>query len=158
MPSVGDEGAQRRAYDESVVGRVQFGQPASIRMRTGQTVAGKVARIARRSDAATRELDVFVAFDELPRHFAIDQQAEVGIDTGAEPGIVVPTQALTRDVDGRQGVLLVVDGRTRFQPVQTGGADEHGVLVRSGLETGQALVADSAGVRANQAVRAAVRP
>ncbi|MCB1982199.1 MAG: efflux RND transporter periplasmic adaptor subunit [Rhodoferax sp.] len=144
--------------DESVVGRVQVGQPASIRMRTGQTVAGKVARIARRSDAATRELDVFVAFDELPRHFAIDQQAEVGIDTGAEPGIVVPTQALTRDVDGRQGVLLVVDGRTRFQPVQTGGADEHGVLVRSGLETGQALVADSAGVRANQAVRAAVRP
>lgn len=144
--------------DESVVGRVQVGQPARIRMRTGQTVGGKVARIARRSDAATRELDVFVVFDALPRQFAIDQQAEVGIDTGSESGIVVPATALTRDAGGRQGVLVVEDGRTRFQPVQTGNADERGVLVLSGLGEGQALVADSTGVRANQAVRAAARP
>jgi RND family efflux transporter MFP subunit len=144
--------------DESVVGRVQVGQPARIRLRTGETVAGQVARIARRSDAATRELDVFVTFDVLPKHFAIDQEAEVSIDTGREPGLVVPTQALTRDISGRQGVLVVEDGRTRFQPVQTGGSDERGVLVRSGLSEGQSLVADSTGVRANQAVRAAARP
>lgn len=144
--------------DESVVGRVQVGQPARIRLRTGETVGGQVARIARRSDAATRELDVFVAFDVLPKHFAIDQEAEVSIDTGREPGLVVPTRALTRDTGGRQGVLVVEDGRTRFQPVQTGASDEHGVLVRSGLSEGQSLVADSTGVRANQAVRAAARP
>ena len=58
----------------------------------------------------------------------------------------------------QHAALETVCAVARFQPVQTGGADEHGVLVRSGLETGQALVADSAGVRANQAVRAAVRP
>jgi RND family efflux transporter MFP subunit len=144
--------------DESVVGRVQVGQPARIRLRTGETVAGQVARIARRSDAATRELDVFVTFDVLPKHFAIDQEAEVSIDTGREPGLVVPIRALTRDISGRQGVLVVEDGRTRFQPVQTGGSDERGVLVRSGLSEGQSLVADSTGVRANQAVRAAARP
>lgn len=144
--------------DESVVGRVQVGQPASIRLRTGETVGGTVARIARRSDAATRQLDVFVAFDQLPRHFAIDQEAEVTIDTGSEPGLVVPVRALTRDVGGRQGVLVVEDGRTRFQPVQTGGGDERAVLVRSGLSAGQTVVADSTGVRANQAVRAAARP
>ena len=121
-------------------------------------MGGQVARIARRSDAATRELDVFVAFDQWPRHFAIDQEAEVGIDTGSEPGLVVPASALTRDVGGRQGVLVVEDGRTRFQPVQTGGSDDRAVLVRSGLSAGQTLVADSTGVRANQAVRAAARP
>jgi RND family efflux transporter MFP subunit len=144
--------------DESVVGRVQVGQPARIRMRTGETVGGQVARIARRSDAATRELDVFVAFGQLPRHFAIDQEAEVSIDTGREPGIVVPAKALTRDVGGRLGVLVVEDGRTRFQPVQTGGSDERGVLVSAGLSEGQSLVADSSGIRANQAVRAVARP
>ncbi|MFP5397692.1 MAG: efflux RND transporter periplasmic adaptor subunit [Gammaproteobacteria bacterium] len=144
--------------DESVVGRVRVGQPARIRLRTGETVGGQVARIARRSDAVTRELDVFVAFDQWPRHFAIDQEAEVGIDTGSEPGLVVPASALTRDVGGRQGVLVVEDGRTRFQPVQTGGSDDRAVLVRSGLSAGQTLVADSTGVRANQAVRAAARP
>ena len=52
--------------DESVVGRVQIGQAASIRMRTGDTLTGKVARIARQSDAATRELEVNVAFDVPP--------------------------------------------------------------------------------------------
>jgi len=144
--------------DESVVGRVQVGQSARIRLRTGETVGGKVARIARRSDAATRELDVFVTFDALPRHFAIDQEAEVAIDTGSEGGLVVPVKALTRDTGGRQGVLVVDDGRTRFQPVQTGGSDERGVLVRSGLGEGQSVVADAADVRANQAVRASVRP
>lgn len=144
--------------DESVVGQVQVGQAARIRMRTGETVGGKVARIARRSDAATRELDVFVSFEALPRHFAIDQEAEVAIDTGSEPGLVVPAKALTRDVGGRQGVLVVEDGRTRFQPVQAGGSDERGVLVRSGLSGGESVVADANGVRANQAVRAASRP
>lgn len=144
--------------DESVVGRVLVGQPARIRMRTGEAVGGKVTRIARRSDAATRELEVFVSFDALPRHFAIDQEAEVAIDTGREAGVVVPARALTRDAGGRQGVLVVENGRTRFQPVQAGGSDERGVLVRSGLDEGQSVVADSTGVRANQAVRTAGRP
>ena len=48
------------SIDESVVGRVQLGQAASIRLRTGDTVSGKVARIAHQSDAATRELEVDV--------------------------------------------------------------------------------------------------
>lgn len=144
--------------DESVVGRVLVGQPARIRMRTGEAAGGKVTRIARRSDAATRELEVFVSFDALPRHFAIDQEAEVAIDTGREAGVVVPARALTRDAGGRQGVLVVENGRTRFQPVQAGGSDERGVLVRSGLDEGQSVVADSTGVRANQAVRTAGRP
>ena len=45
-------------------------------------VAGKVARIARQSDAATRELEVNVAFDVPPARFAIDQEAEVSIAAG----------------------------------------------------------------------------
>ncbi len=83
--------------DESVVGHVQVGQAASIRLRTGETLGGKVARIARQSDAATRELEVDVAFDVPPARFAIDQEAEVAIDTGAVPGITLPLTALARD-------------------------------------------------------------
>jgi len=144
--------------DETVVARVQLGQSARIRLRTGESVDGRVARIARRSDAATRELEVFVAFDAPPRHFAIDQEAEVTIDTGRRPGLVVPTGALTRDRDGREGVLVVEDGRTRFQAVRTDGADATHVRVASGVHDGQTVVAVATGVRAGQAVRAAVRP
>ena len=80
------------------------------------------------------------------------------IDTGRRPGLVVPTGALTRDRDGREGVLVVEDGRTRFQAVRTDGADATHVRVASGVHDGQTVVAVATGVRAGQAVRAAVRP
>lgn len=145
--------------DESVVGRVQPGQVASIRLRSGEVLPGKVARIARQSDAATRELDVHVAFDTVPQRFAIDQEAEVGIAVGEDRGVLVPLTALTRDKAGRPGVLIIdggVDGgRTRFQIVETAGADARQVLVRKGLAGGETVVAVATGVSANQRVRPA---
>lgn len=141
--------------DESVVGRVRPGQPASIRLRSGEVVPGQVARIALQSDAATRELDVHVAFDTVPERFAIDQEAEVTIAVGEERGVLVPLTALTRDRTGRQGVLVIDGGRTRFQPVETAGSDARSVLVRKGLEGEESVVAVAAGVVANRRVRAA---
>ncbi|MBI5716306.1 MAG: efflux RND transporter periplasmic adaptor subunit [Burkholderiales bacterium] len=134
--------------DESVIGRVHVGQAASMRMRSGETVTGKVARIARQSDAATRELEVHVAFDTLPERFAIDQEAEVAIAAGEVAGIVVPLAALTRDRQGRQGVLVVAGSRTEFRPVQTGASDGERVLVAKGLASGERVVAEAGGVKA----------
>ena len=148
--------------DESVVGRVLPGQVASIRLRTGEVLRGKVARIARQSDAATRELDVHVAFDAVPQRFAIDQEAEVTIAVGQDRGLLVPLTALTRDKTGRQGVLVIDGGagggRTVFQPVQTAGADARHALVHKGLAGGEAIVAQAAGVAANQRVRPTASP
>lgn len=140
--------------DESLVGRVRLGQPASIRLRTGETLPGKVARIAHQSDAATRELEVDVAFDSPPRRFAIDQEASVTIRAGADGGIVVPLSALVRDRAGRQGVLVVNSGRTVFRPVQTSTADAAQVIVRKGLAAGERVVAPAAGIKAGIRVRA----
>ena len=139
--------------DESLVGRVKLGQPASIRLRTGETLTGKVARIAHQSDAATRELEVDVAFDSPPRRFAIDQEAEVTIRAGADSGIVVPLRALVRDRAGRQGVLVVSGGRTVFRPVETSTADAKRVIVRKGLSAGERVVASAAGIKAGVRVR-----
>lgn len=149
--------------DESVVGRVQPGQTASIRLRSGEVLPGKVARVARQSDAATRELDVHVAFDSVPQRFAIDQEAQVRIAVGEDRGILVPLTALTRDKAGREGVLVVDGGggdggnggRTRFQAVETGGADAGRVLIRKGLAGGETVVAKAADVTANRRVRPA---
>lgn len=141
--------------DESVVARVQPGQAASIRLRSGEVLPGKVARIARQSDAATRELDVHVAFDSVPQRFAIDQEAEVSIAVGEDRGIVVPRAALTRDRSGRQGVLVVEGGRTRFQAVETADADAGRVLLRKGLAGGESVVAVAADTKPGQRVRPA---
>jgi RND family efflux transporter MFP subunit len=139
--------------DESAVGRVMVGQTASIRLRTGETHAGKVARIARQSDAATRELEVNVSFDSPPERFAIDQEAEVTILAGEETGTVVPLPALVRDREGRQGVLVVSDARTSFRPVDIASADAQQVIVSKGLASGERVVAPAAGVKAGMRVR-----
>jgi len=139
--------------DESVVGRVRVGQPAQIRLRTGETRPGKVARIARQADAATRELEVNVAFDAPLERFAIDQEAEVSIDAGEDRGLVVPLDALVRNREGRQGVLVVAGGRTQFRAVETGAADGKRILVRKGLAAGDAVVAPAQGVKAGARVR-----
>lgn len=144
--------------DESVVGRVQVGQAASIRMRTGETLSGRVARIASQSDAATRELEVNVAFDTPLTRFAIDQEAEVAILAGNGSGIVVPPTALTRDREGRQGVLVVVDCRAEYRPVQTGAGDAQRVLVSEGLAAGERVVARAASVKAGMRVQALDAP
>jgi len=139
--------------DESVVGRLAVGQQATIRFRAGDEVPGTVARLARQSDTATRELDVFVALARRPQHFALDQQAEVSIEAGRVSGLVVPATALIRNRDGRTGVLVVEQQRTAFRPVGVEGAEAGAVRVVSGLREGEMVVRDSSGARDNQAVR-----
>jgi len=143
--------------DESMVARLRVGMPASIRLRTGETLPGKVARIAWQSDAATRELEVDVAFDVPPARFAIDQEAEVTISTGDEKGMVVPVAALLQ-YQGKQGVLVVRDGRARFQGVQTGAADATNIVIRKGLAAGDAVVVAPLGVKPGSRVRSLAAP
>lgn len=142
------------SVDESVLARVLIGQVASIRMRSGEVLPGKVARITHQSDAATRELEVNIAFDKPPARFAIDQEAQVSVDTGAVAGIAVPMTALTRDREGRQGVLIVVDARAEFRPVQTGASDGRLALITQGLAAGERVVAAADGVKAGMRVKA----
>lgn len=126
--------------DEAMLSRVAIGQRANIRLRSGETLPGRVARVAQQSDAATRELDVHVAFEQIPPRFAIDQEAEVSIATGPQRGLVLPLTALLRDAAGRQGVLLVNGGRSQFRAVETGAADTRQFLVRAGLQTGDKVL------------------
>jgi RND family efflux transporter MFP subunit len=125
--------------DETVVGRVTVGQSASIMLRSGERLAGKVARINWQSDAATRELEVDVAFDAAPQRFAIDQEADVVIYTGQEKGIVVPVSALLRQKEAT-GVLVIDNGRAQFRPIKAGASDGKRVTVLEGLKAGEQVI------------------
>jgi len=143
--------------DEALVARVMPGQPASIRLRSGAVVPGRVERIAMQSDAATRELDVHVAFIGAPPRVAIDQEADVRIEVGRDEGLAVPAGALTQDANGRTGALQVVAGRTRFVPVVTGTAGDGRVLVREGLQAGDTVVANARDAKAGMRVKPLAR-
>lgn len=126
--------------DEARVGRIAEGMPARIRLRSGEEHTGRVARISRQSDAATRELEVNIAFDAPPARFAIDQEAEVGISLGMQRGPAVPAAALVRH-EGRQGVWLMRDGRKVFQPVRVAASDGRLAIIAEGLHAGAQLAA-----------------
>lgn len=142
--------------DESVAGRIVLGQRARIRLRTGGEVAGKVVRIAQQSDAATREIEVDVAFDAPPKRFAIDQEAEVTILADTTTGLVVPVASLFY-WKGAQGVLVLREGRAQFQPVRTGVAGGASVLVQEGLAAGQRVLAKPSSVQPGERVRPAAQ-
>ena len=125
--------------DEALAGQLEEGMPALIRLRSGGSFAGRVARISRQSDAATRELEVNVAFDAPPERFSIDQEAEVRIDAGVARGPAVPVAALVRR-DGRQGVYVLREGRRTFQPVKVSASDDTLAIVE-GLDAGARLAA-----------------
>lgn len=139
--------------DETVAGRIQPAMPAVIHLRSGGEASGKVARIALEADAAAREIEVEVAFDEPPARFAIDQEAEVAIRVGNARGLVIPLTAVIHD-DGRPGVLVVRDGRALFQPVEAGALGGEQLIVRLGLASGDLVVRAPGTVRAGARVRA----
>lgn len=144
--------------DEAALAAVAAGQAATIRLRSGATLPGRVVRVARQSDAATREVEVHVAFDRVPADFVIDAEAEVRIRTGEQRGLRVPLTAIVRDADGRAGVLRVQDGRARFVPVRAGSDDGQGLIVEGSaavLRAAERVVAPALGVRDGMRVRAA---
>jgi RND family efflux transporter MFP subunit len=141
--------------DETMLERLRPGLPATILLRSGATHAGQVARIARQSDPATREIDVHIAFDRVPADFAIDQQAEITVQAGEQRGLRVPVSALVRDSEGRAGLLAVSGDRTRFVPARLGATDGQHVLVQGELAAGDRVVAPAEGVRAGMRVKPA---
>lgn len=124
--------------DEALAGRLREGLPADIRLRSGERLAGTVARISRQSDAATRELEVDVAFTSPPERFAIDQEAQVSIDAGIESGLLVPVAALTQ-AKGQACVYVLRDGKRQFQPLALGASDGRHAVARSGLQAGDRI-------------------
>jgi RND family efflux transporter MFP subunit len=138
--------------DESIVGQVRVGQAATISLRTGERAAGKVARIALESDAATRELEVDVAFAVPPSRFAIEQEAEVTIHVGEEQGVVLPASALFQQ-GSAHGVLVVTNARAEFRPVKTGATDGSRVVVRAGLKAGEQVIRQPGNIKPGSRVR-----
>jgi len=132
--------------DETAMGSIRLEQPASITLRNGHQLTGKVARIARQSDPATRELEVDVAFDTLPMHFAIGQEAEVAIATGEEKGVMIPKSALMHE-QGVPGVFVMEGGGKRFRPIKPGAMDGKHIAVREGLAVGEPVVRNPNGAQ-----------
>lgn len=126
--------------DETVVGKVKEDNPALIRLRSGGETKGRVARIERRSNPVTRELEVNISFETPLTRFAIDQEAEVTILTGETTGTCVPVEAIIINKQGRRGVMLAKDGKAQFMPIETGASDGRNVIALKGIKTDDLVI------------------
>jgi len=138
--------------DETRLGQLREGQKASIRLRSGSTFPGQVARLNREADTVTRELEVDVKFDEMPSPLVIGEETRVEIETGRQTALAVPLSAILEQ-NGQTGVLVLADGKIRFRAVTLGLQDTRRVAVLSGLEEGEMVVVNPGIVGSGQRVR-----
>jgi len=113
--------------DERISGDIKTGQKAAIILRSkeGAPLDGEVVRIEAESDPVTEERIVDVAFDELPKPFFINEQAEVRIVTGKLSGVLtIPARVMVQG-----GVWLYENGEAFFKPLKVLGRSGERVAV-----------------------------
>jgi HlyD family secretion protein len=141
--------------DEAQVAPLQEGQKATIKLRSGRVFHGKVVRLNKAADTVTRELEVDVEFDKLPRPLVIGEEAEVDINTGRQAALAVPLSAVITRNRGK-GVLVADKGRAQFQKIVTGLNDGKKIAVLEGLKEGDLVVINPVGLEAGERVRPGV--
>jgi HlyD family secretion protein len=137
--------------DETKLGSLHVGQKALIKLRSGQTYHGEVARLNEVADTVTRELEVDVKFDTLPKPICIGEETDVNIDAGRQTALAVPLSAIV-DRDGHRGVIIVSGGRTHFSSIVPGLHDEQHALALKGLKEGDMVVVHPSRIRPGKKV------
>jgi HlyD family secretion protein len=131
--------------DQALVAQLREGQPARITLRSGRQFHGQVARLNQEGDTVTRELEVDVKFDQLPKPLVIGEEGQVEIDTGRQTALVVPLSAIIAK-NGGKGVLVADNGLLRFRKVVLGLQDGARIAVTQGLKAGDLVVVNPAGL------------
>jgi len=142
--------------DETKVAQLREGQKASIKLRSGRVFQGEVVRLNKEADTVTRELEVDVKFETLPKPLVIGEETEVDIDTGHQTAPSVPLSAII-ERNGSKGVLVVSNGLANFRPVDLGLQDGQRAAVLNGLKEGEMVIINPAGIEPGKKVRAEIK-
>jgi multidrug efflux system membrane fusion protein len=103
---------------ERKLGGIKVGDPAEVRLVTGQTANGRVRFVSKSASANTRTYRVEVELKNSDGAIPDGITAEVAIPLEAQPATRVPRSALTFSSAGDLGVRTVgSDGKVAFVPV-----------------------------------------
>jgi HlyD family secretion protein len=137
--------------NESNLSKLATKQPAEITLDAvpDKTYHGYLRQIVPAADRQKATVRVKVAFLDADDKILPDLSARVSFTAEATQGkthrarILVPKAAVTA-VDGKAGVLKIVEGRARFVPVETGGDVQGQVEIVKGLSGGERLISVAA--------------
>ncbi|HEC07581.1 MAG TPA: efflux RND transporter periplasmic adaptor subunit [Thiolapillus brandeum] len=131
-------------FDQISAAGLATGLPAMVRLRSRheQRFKGRVLRLEPLADSVTQEMLAKIVFEREPLPMPpLGELAEVTVSLPSLPARPVIPNAAIREVEGRQGVWLLVDDGLRFVPVELGCSDLDGrVQVLNGLKEGQRIV------------------
>jgi RND family efflux transporter MFP subunit len=125
----------RTYIDERISGDIRTGQLAKITLRStpDRPFSGHVRRINAISDAVTQERVVEIIFDEIPRPFFINEQAEVHISAKTLSNVLKIPASLIVSNGGKKGVWVVNDGAAHFKALEIVAQSNDEVALGSGI-------------------------
>lgn len=119
---------------------VRIGDPATLKLVTGETREGRISFVARRPGGQTRTFRVDVAFANADAAIADGIAVEVSLALAPVAASRVPRSALTFSTEGRLGLRSVDEaGLVQFIPVELID-DEATHLWVSGLKAGTRII------------------
>jgi HlyD family secretion protein len=142
--------------DETKIAQLREGQKASIKLRSGRVFHGEVARLNKEADTVTRELEVDVKFDTIPKPLVIGEETEVDIDTGHQTAPAVPLSAIV-ERNGSKGVMVVSNGLANFRPIVIGLQDGQRAAVLEGIKEGEMVILNPAGIEPGKKLRPEIK-
>jgi len=132
------------AVPESRMAEVKLNAPVTIKMWANPQKAykGLVREIAPEADSATRAFNVRVSVTDADEMVKLGMTAGVKFnqqDSQEPPKLLIPLAALT-EINGKK-LVWVIDANNKAQPreVAAGEFSEDGVLIISGLQTGEKI-------------------
>jgi RND family efflux transporter MFP subunit len=152
----GDRLEVRVQVPEGLVSDLQVGTDVTVRVpaRPQQDARdATVTEVASSPDGRRPTYPVVVTLDRAAESLRSGMSAQVSFDAGADQGLLVPSDAVTRDEDG--GFVYVVEaaGDTddaarviRRRAVEPGRLTARGMIVRGALQAGERVVAAGIGV------------
>ena len=145
--------------DQSQIAQIEERQPAAIRLRSGRHYQGRVERINAEADTVTRELEVDIKFEQLPKPLVSRGRKLKWTLTPAGskgPGSY-PCRPFWRKTSGK-GVLVADNGILRFRKVILGLEDGARTAVTEGLKEGELVVVNPEGLMPGTKIRPEIKP
>ncbi len=131
------------AVPEALAGAVAPGQPAEVRLAASDPpLRGRVAAVLPEANRESRTLRVRVELPNPGQRLRPGMFAQVALRGAAKnEAVVVPVEAVIRT--GRRSLVYVAEDGGRYRPleVELGPEVDGRVVVKSGLEAGQKVVA-----------------